>query len=523
MKTVNEIIEALRTSITAEYGVDALSEIGAVFYCDGGCRPKSRGYAGWGVHGYIYLPQIPKKGHGLKEDVATDFGYVNKSDGSPTSVTVLHYIDCFGTLIGNQATNNEAEIVALANAVEMAIGLDVKKVVFASDSRYTIDGAREWRKQWKLNGWRKRDKSEIPNVLHWIAMDPKLDLLIERGVDHTFQWVEGHSGLLGNDLADNLATRGVFANLKGLQCNFFGHIPAGEYWRSEISYHPLMSDARWMFLPTAPRTWNDYFVYHLSSGTAKRDVPDGKAHAEASHAVLLTKTANATLEDFFSCVTEQSAIPKDRICQVTLTNLFKRSVFNELTLSDLTGMEFISPSITPNHPIEPTATVTGLRTVQEINVLEVLDPPKISLRSLNEFSFLETILGEYVKKTPEVMQQDEGAYFHLTDITSMLFGVQKDAKGKEKVKILGENGDVHITVPYYYEGKELDLHLHYGVDLPRRRGMANIAESNPRVYLVSWQETALAFRYLTIIQTDDCLGIWSGTYSNLRLLPFKKT
>lgn len=523
MNNLDEMVTALRSQITKDHGIEALNDLGIVLYSDGGCRPRSRGWGGWGVHGYVYISQVPKKGHGLKDEVPTEYGYVSKSDGSPTAVTVLAYIDCFGSICRPDSTSNEAELTALLNASDIALRLGVKKAQFCSDSQYTINGAKEWLTVWKSLGWRKRDKSEIPNVNTWIQIDGQLNALKETGVDTTFTWVQGHSGLLGNDLADNLATRGVFASLKGVQCSYFGSIPAQAYWKSEVSYHPLMADSRWLFILTAPRVWNGYAVYHLSTGTAKRDVPEGKAHAEANHAVLLCKEANPIMEDFFNGIKQLPNIPTQRVCQATLTNLFKRPVINELALSNLTGLEFVSPSITPNHPVEHTAVLSGLRTVQEINVLEVLDPPKISLRSLTEFGSLESILTQVLEKGIEHLLHDENAYYRVTDITSVLFAMQTDAKGKEKLKITGDNGDAHITVPYYYEGKELDLHLHYGVDLPRRRGLASIADLNPKVYLFTWKETSLAFRYLTVIQTDDCIGIWAGSYSNLRLLPFKKS
>ena len=50
------------------------TELGAVFYCDGGSRPTSSGYGGYGVHGYTYdMVKEIKASRQFKDDVMKYF------------------------------------------------------------------------------------------------------------------------------------------------------------------------------------------------------------------------------------------------------------------------------------------------------------------------------------------------------------------------------------------------------------------------------------------------------------------
>ena len=75
---------------------------GAVFYTDGGCGPTNPGFMGYGIHGYIYKFDKPKKGAGLVSHVLTSVGYVSKSNlntDNNEQVTPISYIDRGCTVI----------------------------------------------------------------------------------------------------------------------------------------------------------------------------------------------------------------------------------------------------------------------------------------------------------------------------------------------------------------------------------------------------------------------------------------
>lgn len=102
-------------------------------------------------------------------------------------------------------TNNTAELTAMKEAISIAIGLwkaGDSPIDIMSDSRYSIDAVTNWAYAWKRNGWTKR-KGDIKNVdlikgIHELYHLNRSKLRIS--------WVKGHSNILGNELADEMAT-----------------------------------------------------------------------------------------------------------------------------------------------------------------------------------------------------------------------------------------------------------------------------------------------------------------------------
>jgi ribonuclease HI len=75
--------------------------------------------------------------------------------------------------------------------------------VIVSDSQYCVKGASEWVYGWQKNGWKTAQKQPVKNQSLWEEII-KLTKIVGCG----FQWVKGHSGDPGNELADQWAVAG---------------------------------------------------------------------------------------------------------------------------------------------------------------------------------------------------------------------------------------------------------------------------------------------------------------------------
>ena len=138
-------------------------------YTDGACRGNP-GPGGWGV--YLKYDDANKNMFGFERDT----------------------------------TNNRMEMTAVIEglkALKRPCDIDLK-----TDSKYVLQGITEWMPGWKRNGWKTAAKKPVKNVDLWQLLDHEVSR-------HRIQWhwVKGHSGVHGNEMADQLANRAIDENL----------------------------------------------------------------------------------------------------------------------------------------------------------------------------------------------------------------------------------------------------------------------------------------------------------------------
>ena len=136
-----------------------------VIYADGACKGNP-GIGGWGAH--------------------------------------LSYLGNRKEIYGGQhdTTNNRMELTAVIEALS-CLKEKVEAFLYL-DSEYVIKGIKEWLPKWKANGWKSSNNKPIKNVDLWLRLDEQL----QKHSICIFK-VKGHSGDPGNDLADQLANKGV--------------------------------------------------------------------------------------------------------------------------------------------------------------------------------------------------------------------------------------------------------------------------------------------------------------------------
>jgi ribonuclease HI len=141
-------------------------DVVVVIHTDGGCRPNP-GPGGWGA----VLRQRQ------------------------------HVREMFGGESG-QTSNNRMELMAPIMALEALTRPVV--VHLYTDSTYVRNGITKWVLGWERNGWQTAAKQPVKNVDLW----QRLQAACARHRVEWF-WVKGHAGVADNELADELATRGM--------------------------------------------------------------------------------------------------------------------------------------------------------------------------------------------------------------------------------------------------------------------------------------------------------------------------
>jgi len=117
---------------------------------------------------------------------------------------VLRFGDHEKSLHGGEldTTNNRMELMAAIKGLESL--KEPCQVVLTTDSRYVMQGINEWMSKWKQNGWKTASKAPVKNQDLWQTLDRET----QRHTVH-WEWVKGHSGHRENELADQLANRGI--------------------------------------------------------------------------------------------------------------------------------------------------------------------------------------------------------------------------------------------------------------------------------------------------------------------------
>ena len=117
---------------------------------------------------------------------------------------LLRFRDVERELYGGEAdtTNNRMELQAAIEALRAL--KEPCRVILTTDSVYVKNGITSWLENWKQKGWKTAGKKPVKNVDLWQALDEQ-----NRRHRVDWHWVKGHSGHRENEIADQLANRGI--------------------------------------------------------------------------------------------------------------------------------------------------------------------------------------------------------------------------------------------------------------------------------------------------------------------------
>jgi len=117
---------------------------------------------------------------------------------------LLRYNGTEKHLYGGEAhtTNNRMELLAAIRGLEAVS--ETCQIDLTSDSQYVRKGITEWLGGWKAKGWKTAAKKPVKNKDLWQLLD-------EQAQRHqvSWHWVKGHSGHRENEIADELANKGI--------------------------------------------------------------------------------------------------------------------------------------------------------------------------------------------------------------------------------------------------------------------------------------------------------------------------
>ncbi len=179
-------------------------QLKGVFYCDGSCKGNP-GYAGSGVFGYTFKDSKRPKNikHPSKAKVRFTNVGISQEDSPSEPIEVVNIVDCIVAINDPKSTNNEAELTAVITALRMAVDtLKLKSIKIITDSNYIVSSFNENLDRWIKSDWRRLDGKEIVHRRNWEEILFYRNKCKEEDVHLELEWVKGHAGDYGNEMAD---------------------------------------------------------------------------------------------------------------------------------------------------------------------------------------------------------------------------------------------------------------------------------------------------------------------------------
>jgi ribonuclease HI len=471
---------------------------GAVIYTDGGCRP-SKGFGGWGFHGYIYSDQEAKKGTGNPRQYLTQDGYIAKSGTleKPLEVKPLYYLDGYGSF-SNEVTNNIAEITAASKVTEYLCKYDLKNVNILTDSEQVVKASSNWINLWKSNNWIKSDGMPVANREHWELLDKNIKALEQKGTVVKFKWVQGHMGHDGNERADQYATMGVLNSKDGYYKNEIDEKDADGYWSFTHDRNHFITHKCIYFISRQETIVpGEYYM----GNHGRDDELLAKRAADGCYAYVRVKDPDPVIE--------MARLKQVKVCQgnenifiLKLNKLFSREVYNDM-------MSFGDVCLYKKNTNPNQRGYLNLYYIDKEVVTEQLNPPLIAIRAIESVNVLKGLLLSW--------EQGDDKNICSTDVTDYFY--EPDEKKTNRLKkefSAGFNGiKVEVT---NFTGKSEVVEICLGIDAPARNALKRVEKDSPIVTVITWKESAEMYRYATVVKTKDDIGIWAGMYSNYRLL-----
>jgi len=449
-------------------------------YTDGGCREiADRLHAGWGVH--IVDGDRILQGRG---DASIDM------DGNKYPVT-----------------NNVGELRAFIEAAKKTLESGWKSVTFNVDSQYVIKGTEKFVIGWEKNGWITTQGTEVKNKPLWeIVIDLKAKLN-EAGVNWSFKWVKGHSGIPGNEAADALATAGITFSTNGMQDLWETKSPEEPKKKVKVpAISGLVLGKRWIFVTdneeaesASKKELGGLTPYMFADFEDNDELAGkylGKPNAAATYSIVATKENIAYLD----LVKEtQNKLSAGKLKMPVMGQLDK--IHNKKNLTEIV-----------THDANCLGNSKGCVSLWNDAFLTRLCSP--ALLSSFALRYLNSLWDRLV------MYKRDGVNEDAIDITDELF--KKNDKGKYVLHDFITSQTKAIKVKLGHIDRPYTLTLTLGIDIPARNELNRLAKQSTeslKVYVQREQIEARSFRHYQLIESDGDLAIYQAVHSAFKPVP----
>lgn len=497
---------------TLTLGTEESSVVGskAVLYADGGFYNTEKA-GGWGLHGYVYsATDLATKGTGNPNAIPTATGYA--LDKNPKEmVQVVNYVDSFGG-VSRAKSNNHTELLAAREALTYALNKGLSHTKIYSDSEYVVKGVNTYLDRWQATGWKTRNGDEVSNRAEWTDISNLLQQLKEKNSVVELTWIKGHNGHTGNEMADQWAGKGNSIGLNGYDLKFsFEEKPEG-YWKPKAKYNRIFCHAKWYFSSDASEARTTPDGRHIYwTGEHGDDDDIAKPQADSTNAVLYLKEQDPVLEKLRDHFIEQDERQLGHLFVGAMNNITNPAVYADILKFGATTLRRNKANL-------------SLTTAKKVPIVHHKTPTGLAHYNLDNINSLADKLNRFLASDKSIV---------TTDITSLLYEVVEKKSGVEhklRKEINSTTKFLDVAVNYntskVSELRAMDevpverakVRLIMGTDIIRRNPLAALADTIKRVVVLTWRESDEVFRYATVIETEDDIGVWASVFGNFKMV-----
>lgn len=470
----------------------------ASFYVVGVSRD---GFAGYGVHGYTYLNEVPKRGTGNAKVIPSVIGYVAKTNNA-VKVTPLEYIDHYRA-IDQRCPPNAAALVAVAFVLQRAVDNKITNLSLSIGSPYVYKYMDDYisrgvpvNRQGHQNGGYGPEWASILEV--WL----ELQATACEVTMHLIPVDESNPGIAKASL---LAMIGSFEASKESYSKELTRTPPQGYWNPSPEINPLLSLKK-MYFYTSPdhQTPGLYFL-----GTnMMSDEFEGKRSNDTTYSIALLKKPDPVLE-LLRSVHIRKAGGINTMMMVMLPKAFQSSVYTDLLQHGDIALE--GESVYRHDLTHASGTL----------ITREFRPMGLAARAMEAIEVLYASMSEFqTRKSKRQVVTDVTASFYDQTQTTTKDGEIVTALTLKKDFGVGVSS-VKVDVNYSIKARtgNTRLELIFGTDLPDRNPLKRLEADTPSIYVVTEPSGESSFQFFVVIETQTGdKSIWFAPFTSFRVM-----
>jgi hypothetical protein len=340
-------------------------------------------------------------------------------------------------------------------------------------------------------------------------------------------WVKGHNGNEGNELADKQADLGRLVALENKVDLKFGltelhnltvipFIKLTPTDKVAEAVNPLMCAKRWFFITGSPDHIQDRPYYFGANYEDKKDENNrnlGKRTPDTMYTMLKPKERIKPLDDLraeFEYKYNDGAYPI--ICD--LKKITTSKVWTDLSAGVRENVEFLGDLLV-------TKSIAGSESVSLGNLHF---PPKLAFRVPNEITRANDYITDYETHAHQNLSPQECSILFF-DITDKIYS--SDAKGKVSMQkeftVSEKYIDIALSIPYYEKGEvrlpvtDDVIRLTANLSMPGRTcfsSLIKVSKEKPKVTLIVYDSCERSCRVAVIVEFNGDIACYFASDSD---------